>query len=412
MRPRRLPVGLGRINRREAVRLIVAIAMLAAIVAGVVLVGRPDDRAAAQARLAGPEEVVFDWSRDACAPEDIPDTPARAFRDGQGQVQLIASHHANRRMVGPDLDRLARDCAVVLASDDDPDPARFNDREWLHALYSPDGNTVYALVHNEYQGHRRPGRCPSGRYEDCWYNTITLAVSTDGGRSYTQAPPPAHLVASIPYPYEPGTRPVGVFNPSNIVHRSADGYYYALLHVEQFRDQAWGTCVMRTRDLADPTSWRAWDGTAFNVRFVNPYDGAARAPRDHVCRPVARQEIGGMAASLTYNTYFGRFLLVDLSEVDDPTSRRRVTGVFYSLSDDLIHWSPRRLLLAADRPDTATCGGPDPIGYPAVLDPGSPSRNFETTGKRAYLYFTRFHYASCQKTLDRDLVRVPIEFSR
>jgi hypothetical protein len=58
------------------------------------------------------------------------------------------------------------------------------------------------------------------------------------------------------------------------------------------------------------------------------------------------------------------------------------------------------------------CGDPNPILYPAVLDPNSSSRNFETTGKQVYLYFTRFNYASCTMTADRDLIRVPIEFSK
>jgi hypothetical protein len=46
--------------------------------------------------------------------------------------------------------------------------------------------------------------------------------------------------------------------------------------------------------------------------------------------------------------------------------------------------------------------------FPSVIDPGSTSRNFETVGKTAYLYYTQFHYTNCQQTLDRDLVRVPI----
>ena len=62
--------------------------------------------------------------------------------------------------------------------------------------------------------------------------------------------------------------------------------------------------------------------------------------------------------------------------------------------------------------NTYRCGDPEPIAYPSVLDPDSSSRNFETTGKRAYLYFTRYNYESCQETLDRDLVRVPIEFTK
>jgi hypothetical protein len=46
-----------------------------------------------------------------------------------------------------------------------------------------------------------------------------------------------------------------------------------------------------------------------------------------------------------------------------------------------------------------------------LLDPDSPSPNFETSDQQAYLYFVRIHYSSCQPTLDRDLVRVPIAIS-
>ena len=96
---------------------------------------------------------------DACSPIDIPDLPARAFRDADGQVQLIASHYVNRAM------RRARACDTVaprlpalMVSALDADPARFDDREWLAAPYTDDGRTVYALVHNEYQGDKHPGR--------------------------------------------------------------------------------------------------------------------------------------------------------------------------------------------------------------------------------------------------------------
>ncbi len=39
----------------------------------------------------GREEMVFDWSRMLAEPRDIPDAPARAFRDATGQVNLVAS---------------------------------------------------------------------------------------------------------------------------------------------------------------------------------------------------------------------------------------------------------------------------------------------------------------------------------
>ena len=50
------------------------------------------------------------------------------------------------------------------------------------------------------------------------------------------------------------------------------------------------------------------------------------------------------------------------------------------------------------------------------LDNDSTSRNFDTIGQRPYLYFTRFNVgfdspASCFTSLDRDLIRIPVEFS-
>jgi hypothetical protein len=386
-------------------RLLTVSAILAALI--IVSNVRGDPRV----EVVGAEQIVFDWSQDACEPADIPDTPARAFRDVQGRVQLIASHYVNRPMTGPDLGHLSRDCAVILASHYDPNPAEFNDREWLHSTYTPDGERVFALVHNEYQGHTHPGRCPSGEYFECWYNAVTLAVSTDGGTSFEHAQPPTHLVASIPYRYAPDSGPAGVFQASNIVHNAADDHYYALIRVQRYRAQQQGTCVMRTTNLADPKSWRAWDGSGFNVRFVDPYLQPDEPAEDHVCQPVSYEEIQLMVESLTFNTYLDRYLLVG-SAVERELGGEATSGIYYSLSDDLIHWTPRRLIMEGESRNTYRCGDPDPIAYPSALDPDSSSRNFETTGKRAYLFFTRYNYESCQETLDRDLVRVPIEFSK
>ena len=111
--------------------------------------------------ILGPEEIVFDWSADSCEEVDIPDAPARAFRDADGNVQLIATHYINRRMIGDNINVVQRDCNVIMDSDLDTDPSQYNDHEWLMAPYTLDGTTIYALVHNEYQG-------------DTWYNSITL----------------------------------------------------------------------------------------------------------------------------------------------------------------------------------------------------------------------------------------------
>jgi len=63
-------------------------------------------------------------------------------------------------------------------------------------------------------------------------------------------------------------------------------------------------------------------------------------------------------------------------------------------------------------PWTYQCGGANPIEYPSLIDPTSASRTFSTTGRQPYLYYTRLHYRDCRATLDRDLVRVPLQLSK
>jgi hypothetical protein len=57
-------------------------------------------------------------------------------------------------------------------------------------------------------------------------------------------------------------------------------------------------------------------------------------------------------------------------------------------------------------------GGPAATAYPSLIDHSALDRNFRVTDASVYLYFTRLHYsAACTLTSDRDLMRVPIQFS-
>jgi hypothetical protein len=360
--------------------------------------------------LEGAEETVFDHDRDACSPADVPDAPARAFRDAAGRIHLFASHYVTRAMVGTSLDHLRRNCRRVMVSALDPDPARFDDRSWLTSPYTTDGRTVHALVHSEYQGSTHPGQCSSAEPLKCWYNSITLARSTDGGRSFGHAPPPRQLVAAVPYRYEPGAGPYGLFEPSNIVRRAGDDHYYALIHAEGFGAQREGVCLMRSPRLDQPDAWRAWDGSGYGVEFVDPYEQSGTD--GHVCTPVSYPEIATMTQSLTYNTYLRKYVLVGTAGANVPGKRGVVWGIYYSTSDDLLRWTTRRLVRETVLTSSYRCGDPDPVAYPSLIDPASRSRNFETTGRRPWLYFTRFHYRDCQNVLNRDLVRVRVRFSR
>jgi hypothetical protein len=59
--------------------------------------------------VTGPPEMVFDWTTDRCYDAQIPDLPVRAFRDAEGQVNLILSHTNGYAMRGPDFDSLSID---------------------------------------------------------------------------------------------------------------------------------------------------------------------------------------------------------------------------------------------------------------------------------------------------------------
>jgi hypothetical protein len=354
----------------------------------------------------GPEQTVFDWSAQQCEPDGIPDHAARAYRDASGKVHLTLSHWVNHQFVGNSLDSVALDCRVTMSSANNADPSVYDDRQWLGSPYTLDGNTVYALLDEEYLGHQHPGQCSTG-FQNCRLSTITSAVSTNQGVTFTHAAPPSHLAAVLPYRYTPDVPSNGYSSPSNIV-KNYDGYYYSLFKAEPSGQQQPGACLMRTKNVADPASWRAWDGTGFNVQFINPYTSTA-SPAQHVCAPVSSNQIE-MTESLTFNTWLGAYLLVGSSSQYDSSLGRDVFGFYYSTSADLIHWSQRKLLMETNTPGMYQCGDPDPAQYPSLLDPNSQSRNFETTGRTMYLYYTKDHFNQfCNQTLDRDLVRIPVQ---
>ena len=367
--------------------------------------------------VAGPEEVAFDWTSDRCEPEHIPDIAARAFRDADGNVQLNIGHYVNYRMMGPDFDSLVSDCtAPVLASDFDPDPSLFNDSEWIAAFYTEDGQTVYAVVHNEYRGvtHQaaRPGQCPSNDNLTCLDTSFTMAISTDGGDTFDDiAPPPNHLIATTPYVFNDEGVPSGIRQPSNIV-KGPDDFYYLFGNVSDYPDvpgdfEPQWVCAMRTDDLADPASWRYWDGEAFAGKFINPYLETAAAGLDaSKCAPVSLPDLSSSVnEGLVYNEALNKYVKVGISaQADDGPA---VWGVYYSLSDDLVHWSTRQLLLEIESGEAVG----DPANellhaYPSIIDHDSTSMSFESTDDSAYLYISRFNFGG--NSLDRDLLRFPI----
>lgn len=257
-----------------------------------------------------------------------------------------------------------------------------------------------------------PDPCPSdsrGPGGLCHHVAVTFARSTDGGATYDHIQsPPDHLVANPPVRYEPDGGDHSIWQPSNIVRHPDDSYYYALIqrdeHPADGSVNIQGTCVMRTETPSDPDTWRAWDGHGFNLRFVDPYKEPVPDPDSSWCETVSVGEIGALTYGLSYNKYLRKFVAVGVA-----SAGVSVPGFYFSVSEDLIHWEPKQLLMEAVLAQTAEPSEPF-FAYPTFIDPADSTINFERPGKRPYLYFTRFNNTG--SPTDADLLRVRVAFTK
>lgn len=359
----------------------------------------------------GPEEVVADYDTPAqqCDPTDTPDEPARAFRDDRNVVHLVASISNSRAMIGRTLDTVAKDCHVIHASPEDTNPQDFSDNHWPMSFYTSDGRNIAALVHSEYDGFMIVDACSTrslnASYANCWWNTITYAVSTDGGANFREPPPPDNLVAAPPYPYNRNNLqgPDGYNGPTNIVKWG--DYYYALINDWPYRDQQYGPCLIRTANIFDPHTWRAWDGKDFTIQFANPYVDQNIDPAKHVCPPV----FAGSAQGLLRDKATGLFITEDY---DPGSSYGPTPGVYVWVSADLVHWS--RAYGVGHMPGSESyfpaTQGRYTYGYFDILDPSSSDRSFSTSTATPYMYYVRFdgNNPPYARTLLRRQIRLTI----
>jgi hypothetical protein len=225
-----------------------------------------------------------------------------------------------------------------------------------------------------------------------------MAMSEDGGASFTSPRPPANLVASLPYPYDKGNTAgaAGYNGPTNII--KIGPYYYAMIGDWPYKAQQYGPCLIRTMDPFDATSWRAWNGISFTVRFINPYADRDFRPEDHVCAPVG---VGAVydPGSLSVYGPGGLFLTAQLAT----DARFGTPGLYLSASSDLIRWSqPSRVATTQEMLDEEP-SGKWRYGYVALLDPDAPDRNFSTVLDMPFVYYVRFDLV--RGNLSRTLMR-------
>ncbi|MFC1727588.1 LamG-like jellyroll fold domain-containing protein [Patescibacteria group bacterium] len=330
-------------------------------------------------------EVIFDWNTQRCNDSDIPDSPVRAFIDDSGNVQFIGSFYQTRRFIGDNLTDVNHECEMIFRSHVNADPEMYDDYEWIRALYTFDGQTIYGLDHNEYHGYAH-SNCYQQDLNNCWWNSVNLIKSTDSGQSYSHLPAPSHNIINSPVEFNPNNTQgnVGYFHPSNIIEKN--GYYYSLLEVHN-PPQPQKTCLMRTTQagMDDPQSWRLWDGVGFSA------DVGKTNCTGLVNKPYSTH--------LSYNTYFEKYLTFDCNW--------NTRQCHYALSDDLINWSQTQVLPLPV--------GFDPCAYGTLVQPGVEGRNFEQTGRSPWLYYVQCDDNSCSPgcgTVSQDLRRSRLRFNK
>ena len=274
--------------------------------------------------------------------------PRLPRRERQPRADLVPLHHEtlHRHGLGAasfDLGNLTHPCAVVMPSGLNMNASAFDDHEWLSSPFTTDGSNVYALVHEEYQGWRTGyGHSCTGDFsqqQKCWRNSRDARHVHQRRRAASRRP------ATWSRPPRTRSRPASA--PTATSSRAASSatptaMYYAMVRsigTSSTPAQAEGVCVMRTGNLADAASWRAWDGDGFDVSFVKPYP-TAPDPASHVCQAVD-PDLFRMTSTLVYSEYLGKYLVIDLlngqGSYNPPGAR--VPGIYYSTSEDLVSWT-------------------------------------------------------------------------
>ena len=75
--------------------------------------------------------------------------------------------------------------------------------------------------------------------------------------------------------------------PSSILKDPRSGYLYVMALANWGQNvgaQEGGQCLLRTKDITDPGSWRAWNGSGFSVSVnASPVVAPVPDPDAHTC---------------------------------------------------------------------------------------------------------------------------------
>jgi hypothetical protein len=357
------------------------------VLALLALAALPCALSAPSASITGNASLVYSFYASHCPPLpqpgcstdidpgcdcDIADAPLRMWRRSGGDnltFSLASVDLGSRALLGASPLALQHQCSLYANSSRTQAFSQYANYEWVHSSwYFASNNSVVALTHMEWDC-KSAATCAFWGLGYSFFSAVTLMQSLNGGDTWAHAlPPPAHLVAASPVAWTEALgaagQAYGFRSPSSIVagRLGLAGFYFATVTAGwgngAFQGQQQGACMMRTRDLTDPTAWLAWGGADFDVPlWASPYGTAANptaAARPPPCQPFTNITY----ASLLWSSLHQAYMYFGTAAGDDHG------GWQYLLSTDLRSWGAPVAV--------ATGGHINPAGNASVTPSGAP----------------------------------------
>ena len=262
---------------------------------------------------------------------------------GSQNYRLTSTLQTNGSFSGATLD-----CQPVYTPALSTDPNSFDWAQWLYGTFRDTGTgKVYAVLYNEFYG----GHYPRGSHSNM--SVLGLAVSYDNGASFQKSVsdpnnPSAHIIIRPNYLWSEGGGGGNGYQ-GGIFKSPLDGMYY----VSANGDLPLLAGMLRGTNLDDPSTWRGWDGTGFNLA-TNP-----------LVSSLANIDVAPFY--LGYSDYFKKYISVTTGNVNGEPARGSYQ-IVYKLSEDLVHWGPYRKVMDNPAcPSTGTCASIS--SYPSAMDP-------------------------------------------
>lgn len=355
------------------------------------------------------QTVLYDSRRDACDGSDLPDAPARAVRNSDGNLVLFAPNFKARAFEGPSLSALNKDCRIRFSASGDPDPNQLDDRTWIHSMMRLADGRIFALASASYMPYRHNQSCTAGKGRTaCWYNGIAALISTDGGKSFSYlGNPPHHLVLRPPEPYSGNSRnPPGFITATNFVKH--EGHAYSIVWYRGRKAPERYNCLLRA-SVSNPLEWEVWTGAAYES--VARFEDNQWTTSSRTCAAIGDGVLGNVR-SIIFHEPSRTFFAVYSKSSKPPNG---TSGFYYSTSKNLHDWSPGKLIYQGRSPSREQLDDPTDlevsITYPAFLDENSIDPDFGTASDQFDLIFVRLAKSASGGRISsyRQLVRVPLK---